>query len=1758
MENLGNHYLGAEILMDFTKSIEHIERYETAVHGLNSNLGSLEGRLEALRGSLATMNEAKPGNLRANIEAQLRNAIMKNGVVIENVGDSPFVIKKSTITQLNKQIEAHLNATLAEQAENIKLKIDPNYKRATTTTISGEHFDKFNDEVAKMVKNQMRNIGNQLKDMGVGGITEDDIKGQTLVIGKSLVQTIIRQVKTAVKPILENPVVDVEGVVLKVPKKDAQLLASRVAQQITASLANTPIQDLKVPVKSFDDINNTIAKMVMNQINNLNDNLRTLDTATLHRPVEELNNATRGIIARQIGTSAEELEKSGLRITNAQINTVHIQEMFDKLGRTFNNKLNQMTNAYAKDVVEEIKKVNFEVMPSLTHELNSDLKKINDALIRKIRSQIDSQMAHIMAEIEAAGVAPTALHRSNALRMFGAGNGGGGSAAASRSTVNNTVINNYSNNRPQTSLSGANRPNQYGDPYARRDAYFNNFGFENALKNTFRHIMAGAMIGAPIMAVYEAMNTFKETQLEFLKMYQNYYMKEVSEEGSADPEQIKAEIDAIMPRIKDMSVFYGIDYTPMSQVAAIASRLTETEDEAIQFSNAAAMIYRLDNSGDIVEDIAPGLEAIMAQFGKTVWELDEVISSFAVATNVTKASTEELMAGLARSGSSFNAANIGVPEATMMIAGALQTTGLSGSDIGNMFKTMNQRMSMPTVQKALAEAGISVYEKDENGKTVRRDGIDLYTEIANLVTNPNMGDELIDQLLGTAAGMYQVGKLRAFIGSMNTNGTTVKDEEGNEYTPFNIHKYIEQAQNETMDSVYDLLQGSLDNPAISMERAGVAVNVALTSLLEEMSPTIETLANGIVKLSGFVQDNSEAISNLINALVYAAIGFGVKYGAGWAVNKGGFQQHRENYQLQDKLYGSRSGSVQTNLAPVAAKMESELTPLVERSRRSFELLAMASASPAIIGTIQSMANMNPERIRQMMDYNDDVRGGRNISSFAELATLIAESENYDNGNMSEDEKRARAKQNLGALTQRNELTHVFSEGMRDALDNYDPNTADERTNRTMGTIARMDDNRMTGFARHLEEDGQRNGTRISNLNDLNDSYERYSTMQRSQVDLAMSQDRELRNLNNRYRDMMNQLSGTNNVGGGFNRFLDNARNRTAALGRSFVSLGKSIGSMGLQMAAFMAIGDIFTNNAEYGTMTKTQKELSNKETDRDSIKNYLESRAEMWNPDNSWLDKLGSMFTGGVGTTYNTLMDMFIKGNDRMGWNDLWKGKAEADEYLKEKYGTKDVDAILKENNITMGELLAEISEKTGLGEDISKLEEKDFKEQYKEFMNSQGLQDKMRLEAEASRETYNRKLLEENPSQIFIGELLEMMNKDIESITGENALSEITGLLNGMKSTSQEYYDLMIANLKREIDLYDEYISTYDEQIAEKEKALKDMETKDGDDAKITDEYKDIEQELKDLREARDKIIEETEANKAEAELERLRLIYQKNIQRINRQISDYDYGNYMEEFQRDMTTEQGSEEEAQWTRDLINKKKQQAQDIIDSYKAIQGVDIDDQTRELIREQEKAIADLNKQYAQTYLDSLGSYQENINRYSKENEVKLLRAQVSSGIVNSDDPALKGVRMGLLAGERNKIEQELAALQQAMTEIGDTDPDVLKQYQEQLVNLQQQSLQVQLEQLREMKSGGGTFNLPDGIQVMSQLDYVMGQGTHTQFSLQQGETYVTVVLPNVNGNTSANQLDAIGRSLGSGISNGRMSSYRAMISSNPSSYRVLT
>lgn len=1769
--------LGAEVILEFDKSIKNIQAFGEQLELLDARFGNIESRIDAMKSSLSSLSsqvsKATGSNLRKTLEQELNNLVLANGIVLSSIGTAPLKVRQETVRHLLSRVDAELNRAILRQIENIQIKIDPKLGTGVIP-IGKDEFEALNKEIARLVKTQVKNLVDAVRQNGGNMINKDNLAGLELDISKGTVKQILLSIKEQLKPIILNPKVDVEGQALTINQKDLAQMMNKVKAQIKEALAFDFEGVLNRGNQVDEEIYKTARKidsLVEDYVKSMRAGMERIDPRTVEVPIRNLSRRLQKFIADDLNVSPQELERTLGSIDVGSAQGYELRRQFAGLERTINSKISAGTSKLMTQLKQSVREVEIEPSGNLKHYLIHEINKLNNEIVKKIRESIDRQFQHMRAEIESVNTAPRSINRSGRIRSMASMAGGG-------NTYNNTTI--INNN------TGGNRRDgyrQYSDPYMRRDAYFNGFGLEGAIVNTVRHILAGSIVGTPIMMMYQAIEQFKTAQMEQLKMMQNMALKEeyTKSDGTADWGKIDSDIDKVRTKLHAMSNLYAIDYGQISQVAAIASRLTNDNREQQMFVDQAAKIYRLDNESDLVETIAPGLESIMAQFKLSVWHLDSVVKAFGVATQMTKATSDEIMKAMTRSGSALHAAGVSAEDAVALNALAIQTSGQSGENIGNAMKTIAARITLPSVVDKLESYGIKVFEENDMGLKVRRSLIEILADTARVANSRYIGeDDLMDILLGEGGG-YQYPKLLSFLEGMHKAGIT----DAQSLSFWQIKKEIDSwVADPNNTELMDMLARTINSPAITWERTGVTVQNALVSVLEELSPEIQNLAQVIINMADGMEENADLFADLIGVVSNALIGFSALYGIRKMGDWGQYDAHYNNAMMEKRFFGGTTltgrqvyGAVDFLENHVIGGNASR-TIRNRLNDRAFYRAAMQN--DLLRSYFEELSNLNNDRRREIRQYVKDHVGY--VDNLADLFMVMDESRGYrrQSENLSEDEVHRRSAFTARQLTSSKTVATVFAqEFAQELVDSLSERQRFDNLNEHDRTVARrlasMDDGRRRDFEAFLNENYSSVGRVIEDMEGLNRAIHEYEERNRQATVQARRSSEAYRDLSRAINQVADAASGaTKGKLQSFMDFLDTIPQRARGAGGAIMGLARNIGSFAKQLAVAVAVGDILSGNAETMGLNSLQEKIRDKKSETvGSAEAYASyEQATGWNK-----------VLKGLGMAWNSITDAFIAGNAKVGENDVNKFREGFEKWLKKEYGTSDWEKAVKEENkrraeeakeqgregiyekATLSDLTNKYLDSSGELHKLQEMEKENFIEQYKKFAIDQAEQDMRRAEAERARKAWEERMLAEGEYDYFSFEdLKSRIEEGQKKAANEGSLKLVNALLNGIKSDSEEYMKLRLQVIQQEREIYRKEINDLRSFIKEREKELDYLEKKgkrwvrDPETGEKVEsaEYKKIKESVERNKDKERRLREEFELKDREKQLEAQRIeteFYITNAQKgFSRAQARKQYQDTLNALVMNIDSARYIDSQIASSQQMISEMKTQLAEL----QAKSLADPDGELQDAILSLRQQIASAELEVKNLRLQRLSSWRHDFSNNMDDIEIKYLQERVNLGHGVPDDSFLaRDLRIRELQERKALIDKQLAERRAELSNYSKGSSEY-EQIMKDIRELMKQSLQAQLGIHQELKAQvGGTFNLPDGVRVMSQYDYMASKGTHSSITVQSGDMYVNVILPNVTDKTGSQQLYNIGYQLGQGLAQSRASQLRNQLNSGPLGYR---
>lgn len=1379
-----------DIIVSFQESIKNIQQFAQEMEGLDARFGALEQRLDALRSSFLALSSAAATalrgpntNLMQNINRQLEN------IIFQSIGNRGITISGDTVNKLVGSVETKLNEYIRDLANNISLRVSGKDDLDGNVKIPKHELDNLNEQIARLIRTQIRNFNQALQKMGTSALSQDSLKNVSLVLEQETIKAIVRKVKEHVIPIITNPDVRTEGITLTITRQDLMPVVRRVKEKIKESI----VQDALVSVND-NRIDSNIRGMVQAVDKVLNDYVAGIvrginDSPTrIEIPISSLDRRLKQAIAQELNATVEEVEQQLRTIGLYDAAQIRIREEFRRIVEALSKKINYGIHEEVEEILKAINSVDISHGPQLKHYLINQINRINNAIVKKIREQVDKQFDAMLAEINAIETEAKALRRERRIARMAR------EAASVEAEPTREV---------QRKVESTNERRIFGDdPYARRDAYFNSFGLQGAIINTIRHILAGTIVGTPIASMYQAFEVLKSNQLELLKMIQNLQMKDEYQEGGRI-DFAKAEADALrnVEFARQLARTYAIPYVDMMKVATIASRRLETPAEIAKFMDIVGKTALLDPDADPVEQIAPGIEAIQAQFGRSIFELEEeFVKPIAVLTNVTKVTAGELIEALKRSGSTFNAMGVSPEDAAILAAITLQNTGLSPSDVGNFWKSINVRLSGPEITKILEQLGIKLYEERVvNGITVRmsRPTTEILADLGQLW--PHIDDYTRRRIIAQLAGTYQAGKFGATLPSFLL-GETEEEKMKSASAIFvqfsDIKKQMDQLED---DELKKLLAQSATSFYANWQRVITDMQIAFEAVMQELMPAINRLANVMINLSRAVTNNSAIIGDLIGSL--ADIGVGLLAWRGLRAAAERMQLGREIELVEQRKTAYARLNQLNTISPALGDVFADV--LGDR-RRAMRILDRGLRDERLAPYLTTLSKMSGDDISRFNEYLEKTK--TSIKDLPELFIVLDEWNRKVNNAMNDMERVQRLKDNIMSIVSDEKLAPLFTDRFRNAM--MQANVV--RLYRTpygqdfIENLAILSDKQIKELKNRLAS--MQIDTPVNTFRDFAERINNASLSVRQVAEEARRGSSEYITLSNAFSEVVNRGNALNRT---LNMVAENLKRMPSIIQgvtRAVFELSKSLAGLAGQMVIFKGLGDIINSLSQQSLMTDAQREMDAVQREESGLRRIINIFAD------------NTLFGGaylGFKSMYDTIIELATFGavDKDTSFMDLNRFRKEIEEYMnsqgKGTFRIWEIDKFLKATGMTRDKLYAEVAKRMGLDQRKMQAQERLFDEENKmqDYFKSKEVQKEMQESIDKARKA--RAILNQGYMSLLEDpeEIRKRIRDRIDEIKMESEARILERIINGMKTNSYEYLELRRQEMNRMVELYNEEI---------------------------------------------------------------------------------------------------------------------------------------------------------------------------------------------------------------------------------------------------------------------------------------------------------------------------------------------------------------
>ena len=210
----------------------------------------------------------------------------------------------------------------------------------------------------------------------------------------------------------------------------------------------------------------------------------------------------------------------------------------------------------------------------------------------------------------------------------------------------------------------------------------------------------------------------------------------------------------IADRLYEIAQRYGQSFENVSEIAQNFARSGLDWNETIEATEAAVLALNVAELD--AEDASDGLISIMVQYGKEAEDLIGIIDELNKVADEYAVSTEKLLKGLQRTGSSAVNANLTLEDTIAILTGLSEATNRSGENLGTAVNSLIQYSSKTKALDIFA----SLSEDSEKAVTAFRMGagsiLDVWAEVAKVIQN---ADERQQELLTTLADSEDIQNL---------------------------------------------------------------------------------------------------------------------------------------------------------------------------------------------------------------------------------------------------------------------------------------------------------------------------------------------------------------------------------------------------------------------------------------------------------------------------------------------------------------------------------------------------------------------------------------------------------------------------------------------------------------------------------------------------------------------------------------------------------------------------------------------------------------------------------------------------------------------------------------------------------------------------------------------------------------------------------------------------------------------------------------
>lgn len=1463
--------------------------------------------------------------------------------------------------------------------------------------------------------------------------------------------------------------------------------------------------------KELERLDSRFGKLVT-RIGTVNNSIRSFhrevnrDKGTkLHQQTSEERNSmpTKGIVQRA-GTLSQRMPE--------------LQSQMQRVSDEVQGKVKRSIHLELHELVESIEALDIKSSPKLKKHLISQMNLINKKLIQKIREQFDLQVEQLLQEFgQSSGrlqnlnrAYPPFLSSSGTLRTSDNGIAGGSTTASSKAIGSTAPEEKASSASVSTAINA-----------------------QNAAITSIRNNLAVSGATDPSSLLYQAIDIFTSIQQEEIKLYRSLSLKKDfrvdpnNSQSQVDQAKLSSAIEGIKGFVREQTSFYGLPFKQLFEVASIGGKTLDDPAEIKKLVQQVAQIKTIDPSADM-KTIANGLLETKDKLGLSMQEIDEkVVRSIAAVTQMGAANSEQIFQMINKSGNTFKSKT----DADMLVglsAASIQTN----TNLGTYDKILKRFESDNGRDKA-KELGVKTEEIDPaTGGTKKRSAESMYKDFASMLSslrNRAERDKLIDSFFGTKEG----GKGAASQEALLTNKHA---------------EFIGEMQGFDQSKFEEMLQQSLQNPSVNMNRVNSSLEVALDALVTELTPSINKVSYMLMNMADGVSKNIHLFASLADVLSNALLGLTLMKGIKWGWQKSGIPQ---NWEKQKELSSYVNRFKGMNSDPTLTSVIGN--DLKGNNRKLRQQATDLQGNETFLKRMQEFNAMSKAQHEHFKKYL--THSGQKVNNFPTFFTMMEESKSWkEKGNVSYQERFNRNQTYANRLRTNpdsNKLIH--SSFMNTMLTNTtDRSTFVQKMGSNSGyksaatRMGAMSQTEFDGFEKHLQELRRNGSPAINSITSLNQALDSYQNSLRQSATVTRNSSATYLELSHAMRGM-NEQANRNKMGDKFKNFLSETSDLARGAGGAIGGLTGNIFKMGAQLVAMLALAQAAKTVAVNMTTTEDQRQLMSaekQENDMVGVSNFLRVVGE-----NGWgLPTMGSTLYLMYGSVMNGISRLF-------GGEDTHLGLGHAKEMMdgvREMYNKRGANLnnneelayYLRDNDISEEEAVNAWAEESGRKKEIQEKKKQAFSKQYQRTRLENN--EKALLEQEAKK-SYDEKYKNGLLPNITADEGKARLKEGFTEVQKRNEKENLQAELDGLATDSQAFIAMKEGQIKRLEEVLNRELEIVDKYIEESKKRLQSIQDKN------SDEYKKEETTYNELFDTRKSVQEDGQQQINQAKHAEQQRQFQSKFSSVQKGLQLAEQVAQAKELMVGINMDRQSKAYIGTLQKITDSKISDLRMRLADMKAIEAKG--DQRKELdsaMRDVENSIYNEQLRYKDLSLSKIGIERIDLEEKAADRENNYLTEKVRRGGASDDSPGMRALRISSAKQEVQDINKLIGQYKKDMVR---KSPEEQKKYMQEIRDLTKQSLQTQLGILEEVKSPVGTFNLPDGVTAMSRYDYLTRGNTHQSFTVGTGDVTVNIALPNVTSSTTDAQLSAIGNGIGRGLFTGRVGGMRDQMLMGTAAYR---